>query len=69
MTIGKINISKALKDAESILHQDHSASPQIRAMMEILIVVIRLLVGSQNDALCDIVGLSTARFIKLCEFY
>lgn len=45
MTIGKINISKALKDAESILHQDHSASPQIRAMMEILIVVIRLLVG------------------------
>lgn len=45
VTVGKINVSDALKNAEAMLRDDKSASPQMRAMMELLIVVIRLLVG------------------------
>lgn len=55
MSIGKIDVTTALKNAESMLRHDKSASPQMRAMVELLIVVIRLLVGklglnSQNSS-------------------
>lgn len=45
MTIGKVNISDALKNVESMLEQDKSASPQMRAMMELLVIIINLLLG------------------------
>ena len=43
MTVGKIDVSEALKNAGSLLRSDKSSSPQIRAMMELLIVIINLL--------------------------
>ena len=45
MTIGKVNISDALKHVESMLGQDKSVSPQVRAMMELLVIIINLLLG------------------------
>ena len=45
MTIGKVNISEALKDVDTLLRKDKSASPQMRAMMELLVVVINLLLN------------------------
>lgn len=45
MTIGKISVTDALKNVEIMLEQDKSASPQLRAMMELLVVIINLLVG------------------------
>ncbi len=45
VTIGKINITDALKNVETLLEQDKSASPQLRAMMELLVVIIHLLLG------------------------
>lgn len=45
MTVGKINISETLKSVESLLKKDKSSSPQMRAMMELLVVVINLLIG------------------------
>ena len=45
MTVGKINITDALKSAESLLRDDQSLPPQVRAMMELLILVIKLLAG------------------------
>lgn len=45
MTVGKINVSDALKNAGSLLRKDKSSSPQMRAMMELLIVIINLLAG------------------------
>ena len=45
MTIGKINIDSALKNVETLLREDKTASPQMRAMMELLVVVIGLLLA------------------------
>lgn len=45
VTIGKINIESALKNVETLLREDKTASPQMRAMMELLVVVIGLLLG------------------------
>ena len=45
MTVGKINISETLKSVEALLKQDKSSSPQMRAMVELLVVVINLLIG------------------------
>ena len=44
-TIGKINITDALKNVEVLLEQEKSISPQVRAMMDLLVVVIHLLLG------------------------
>lgn len=44
-TIGKINVADALKNVEVLLRQDKSISPQVRAMMDLLVVVINLLLG------------------------
>lgn len=43
MSIGKINVTDALADVEAMLRQDKSISPQVRAMMNLLVVVINLL--------------------------
>lgn len=43
MTIGKINIKESLASVERLLREDKSVSPQVRAMMELLVVVINLL--------------------------
>ena len=43
MTIGKINSKQSLASVEKLLPEDKSASPQVRAMMELLVVVINLL--------------------------
>jgi transposase len=45
VTVGKVNISEALKDVEILLRADKSGSPQMRAMIELLVVVINLLLG------------------------
>lgn len=45
MTIGKLNITKSLASVEKLLREDKSSSPQIRAMMELLVVIINLLLG------------------------
>jgi transposase len=45
MTVGKIDITKALKNVKTLMEQDKSASPQLRAMMELLVVIINLLLG------------------------
>lgn len=44
MSIAKINITEALQQAERLLRQDKTASPQMRAMFDLLIVIINLLV-------------------------
>ncbi|MHB1426655.1 MAG: IS66 family transposase [Gemmataceae bacterium] len=43
MTVGKINVTEALKNAEKVIREDKSLSPQARAMMELLVLVITLL--------------------------
>jgi transposase len=43
MTIGKINVTDALKNADAMLRDDKSLSPQMRAMVELLLVIINLL--------------------------
>jgi transposase len=45
VTVGKINITEALKNAETMLRDDKSVPSQVRAMMELLVLVIRLLAG------------------------
>lgn len=45
MTVGKINITETLKSVEATLREDKSISPQVRVMMELLVVVINLLLG------------------------
>ena len=45
VTINKVNITDALKNVEALLQQDKSASPQLRAMMELLVIIINLLLG------------------------
>lgn len=43
MTVGKINVTDALKNAETMLRDDKSLSPQMRSMVELLLVIINLL--------------------------
>jgi transposase len=55
VTVGKINITNALKNAEAMLRDDQSLSPQMRAMVELLIVIISLLaaklgINSKNSS-------------------
>lgn len=45
MTVGKINITETLKSVETTLREDKTISPQVRVMMELLVVVINLLLG------------------------
>ena len=45
MTAGKINVAETLKHVERTLRQDKSISPQVRAMMDLLVVIINLLLG------------------------
>lgn len=45
MTIGKINISAALKNVKNLLREDKTLSTQARAMMELMVTVIYLLVA------------------------
>jgi len=56
MSLGKINVTQALEAAESTLREDASLSPQVRALMQLLITVIGLLldklgVNSRNSSL------------------
>lgn len=56
MSIGKINLTKTLESVSSLLKEDKTSSPQMRAMMELLVVVINLLVAklglnSKNSSL------------------
>ena len=52
-TIGKINITDALKNVEVLLEQEKSISPQVRAMMDLLVVVIHLLLGKTGTPQCQ----------------
>lgn len=45
MSIDKIDVTAALKDVEKTLREDKSSSPRMRAMMELLAVIINLLLG------------------------
>ena len=45
MSIAKTNVTEALKKAGRLLRQDQSASPQMRAMLDLLIVIINLLLA------------------------
>jgi len=45
MTVGKIDVSETLKNVDRTLRQDKSISPQVRAMLDLLVVIINLLVG------------------------
>lgn len=45
MSIGKTNVTAALERAEQLLQQDKSASPQMRAMFDLLILIINLLLS------------------------
>ena len=56
MSIGKINLTKTLESVASLLKEDKTSSPQMRAMMELLVVVINLLItklglNSKNGSL------------------
>jgi transposase len=44
MSVGKINVTSTLRRAERLLQEDKSASPALRAIVEVLITVIQLLV-------------------------
>ena len=45
MSNGDINISEAIESAKEILSSDKSLSPQARAMMQLFIVIVQLLVN------------------------
>jgi transposase len=45
MSAGKIDITETLKNVERTLREDKSGSPQMRAMMDLLVVIINLLLG------------------------
>ena len=56
MTVGKINISKTLESVAALMKSDKKSSPQMKAMMELLVVIINLLVAklglnSKNSSL------------------
>lgn len=43
MSLGKIDIPATLKQVEQTLREDHSLSPSLRSLLELLVVVIQLL--------------------------
>src|ERR1700674_4752901 len=43
VTMRKQDINKALQNVEALLKEDQSASPQMRAMMQLLVTIIQLL--------------------------
>lgn len=43
VTMRKQDINKALQNVEALLKEDQSASPQMRAMMQLLVTIIHLL--------------------------
>jgi transposase len=43
VTMEKQDIRKALQNVEALLKEDKSASPQMRAMMQLLVTIIHLL--------------------------
>jgi len=45
MSVDRINISETINRVESFLRKDKSTSPQVRAMMELLVTIIKLLVN------------------------
>ena len=45
MTISNIDITKTLKNVETTLREDKTISPQVRVMMELLVLVITLLMA------------------------
>lgn len=45
MSINKIDITQTLAEVEKLLRKDKKISPQVRAMMKLLVVVINLLIG------------------------
>jgi transposase len=45
MTAGKIDVTETLKNVKRTLREDTSISPQVRAMMDLLVVIINLLLG------------------------
>lgn len=45
MSVGQIDVTAALKNVERTLREDASLSPQVRAMMDLLVVIINLLLG------------------------
>lgn len=56
MTIGAIPIEQTIKEVETLLAEDRSASPQLKAMMRLLVTVIHLLMAklgknSQNSSI------------------
>lgn len=56
MTIGKVNILKAIEDAEAVLKNNPELSGDVKAMMNLLLLVIKLLVdkaglNSQNSSI------------------
>ncbi len=45
MSVGKINITQTLAKVEGLLGKDRSISPAARAMFELLVTIIHLLVA------------------------
>lgn len=45
MTVGKIDISETVKDVERTLREDTSISPQVQALLKLLVAVINVLLG------------------------
>ena len=45
MSIGKTNVTAALQKAERLLRHDKSSSPQMRAMVDLLITIVKLLLA------------------------
>jgi transposase len=45
MTAGKIDVTETLRRVERTLREDKSISPQVRTMMDLLVVIINLLLG------------------------
>ncbi len=43
MTIGSLNVSSALERVEATLKEDKSISPQVRTLMELLVLIVNLL--------------------------
>jgi transposase len=45
MSVGKIDVTAALKSVEKTLRDDASLSPHVRALMDLLVAIIHLLLG------------------------
>ena len=45
VSVGKINLSETLASVEQRLRSDRSISPAVRAMIELLVTIIQLLVA------------------------